>query len=117
MNNFEKTYSKWLNVNAQLHNECMEYIKKALTTTNEEIYFDEDLKVSVTYDGGNHPEYYANPYSRTNSIFLKNGEPYLEIEDCSEYLLSNITTNELADVTLALKEQIERDYDTDGVDE
>ena len=54
---------------------------------------DEDYDiVCVTYDGGNHPEYAANPYSQVYGIFLneKDNEIYLNIEDADEYCLDRV---------------------------
>ena len=50
--------------------------------------------VSVTYDGGNHPEY-ANPYSVVNALYIKNNEIAIDCEDCDEYYFDSVTTDEI----------------------
>lgn len=114
---FEQTYDKWLDLNIQLRNDSVEYINHILTTIGDRIYFDDETNVCVTYDGGNHPEYDANPYSHVEGVFLKDNKIYLETEDCSEYPLLYITANEIADIAFAVKDQIERDYSMDEDDE
>ena len=50
--------------------------------------------VSVTYDGGNHPEY-ANPYSLVNALYDKDGKIVIDCEDCDEYYFDSVTTDEI----------------------
>lgn len=50
--------------------------------------------VSVTYDGGNHPEY-ANPYSVVKTLYIKNNEIAIDCEDCDEYYFDSVTTDEI----------------------
>ncbi len=52
-------------------------------------------QMSVNYDGGNHPEYNSNVYSDVLSVFNKNGNFYVEIEDDDEYPIDNLSTAEL----------------------
>lgn len=93
---FEKTFEKIAELNKQLREECCDYLRKALKENGNSIDLqseDEDYYiVCVTYDGGNHPEYAANPYSQVYGIFLneKDNEIYLNIEDADEYCLDRV---------------------------
>lgn len=93
---FEKTFEKVAELNKQLREECCDYLRKALKENRNSIDLqseDEDYDiVCVTYDGGNHPEYAANPYSQVYGIFLneKDNEIYLNIEDADEYCLDRV---------------------------
>lgn len=49
----------------------------------------------VTYDGGNHPEYAANPYSSVYSVYLnteKNGI-LVDCDDCSGLILDYLSAD------------------------
>ena len=65
----------------------------------EEIVLDnENLPeyISVSYDGGNHPEYNSNVFSSVERVYLdSDGGVLLDTEDASKYSISNITTEEL----------------------
>lgn len=56
--------------------------------------------ISVTYDGGNHPEYASDAYSRVYAVYLdENGKICLEIEDSEEYELERVqSVGEVYDV-------------------
>lgn len=95
--NFEKTFEKFAELNKQLYNECCDYLRETLKENGNRI----DLQsveeegyapVCVTYDGGRHPEYDANPYSQVYGVFLneEDNEIYLETEDCDEYSLDRV---------------------------
>ena len=93
---FEKTFEKVAELNKQLREECCDYLRKVLKENGNSIDLqsedeDDDI-VCVTYDGGNHPEYAANPYSQVYGIFLneKDNEIYLNIEDSDEYCLDRV---------------------------
>lgn len=93
---FEKTFEKVAELNKHLREECCDYLRKVLKENGNSIDLqseDEDYAiVCVTYDGGNHPEYAANPYSQVYGIFLneKDNEIYLETEDCDEYCIDRV---------------------------
>lgn len=93
---FEKTFEKVAELNKHLREECCDYLRKVLKENGNRIDLqseeeDDDI-VCVTYDGGNHPEYAANPYSQVYGIFLneKDNEIYLNIEDSDEYCLGRV---------------------------
>ena len=93
---FEKTFEKVAELNKQLREECCDYLRKVLKENGNSIDLQSEEKdddiVCVTYDGGNHPEYAANPYSQVYGIFLneKDNEIYLNIEDADEYCLDRV---------------------------
>lgn len=71
------------------------------------VYF-EDCPCCVTYDGGNHPEYNANPYSWVHSVYLnKKNELCLDIDDCSEYGVNYVDGCELIDLAGFIDENME----------
>lgn len=110
---FEETFEKWSEINADLFQACKEYIVGVLLKLpNKEIEIECDNQPCVTYDGGRHPEYDANPYSCVSRVYLKeNNKVYLEIEDAIDYDIYNITADELHSVAYAVKESLEADYD------
>lgn len=58
-------------------------------------FVDNDV-VSCTYDGWNHPEYAANPFSITYRVkSFGDDDIRLDIEDTDDYPLENISTLEL----------------------
>ena len=63
------------------------------------VEIEEENAISVSYDGGNHPDYASNCFSSVNSVYLKNGEIYLDIDDCDAYPISSISTSELFQIT------------------
>jgi len=73
---------------------CIEYLKKAVEKAGGTICVD-DGELMVTYDGGSHPEWANNLYSMVESVFLKDGKLYLSIEDCDEYEINRIDTDEV----------------------
>ena len=91
---FEKTFEKVAELNKQLREECCDYLRKVLKENGNRIDLqseDYDI-VCVTYDGGNHPEYAANPYSQVYSVFFneEDNKIYLETEDCDEYCIDRV---------------------------
>ena len=92
--------SEWSRLSAKLRNSCMEYIKTILANNDNAINWKSiELPeyVSVSYDGGNHPEYASNLYSTVYGIEWAGNveEIVLDTEDSSDYPLSSVTTEEL----------------------
>ena len=94
---FEKTFEKVAELNKQLRGECCDYLRKVLKENGNRIDLqseeEEDYDiVDVTYDGGSHPEYAANPYSQVYSVFFneEDNKIYLETEDCDEYCIDRV---------------------------
>ena len=72
---------------------------------NKTIEISEENMMSVPYDGGNHPEYASNCFSNVNSVYLKNDTIYLDIEDCDEYEIDRVDTEEVFNIADALVSQ------------
>ena len=99
MNKFQETLNEWVKVNKQLYKDCEQYLKEMLEKNGGSIEFDtENEFVSVTYDGGNHPEYKSNAYSQVLRAYIKDGEICLETEDTKEYPICRIEASELYDI-------------------
>ena len=97
---FEKTFEKVAELNKQLREECCDYLRKVLKENGNSIDLqseDEDYAiVCVTYDGGNHPEYAANPFSIIYGVkSFGDDDILLDIEDTDDYSIDNIRTLEL----------------------
>lgn len=87
----------------QLRKVCTVFLEESLkefngvislvNSDNEFVNYD---VVCCTYDGGNHPEYAANPYSNIYRVKLRgDNDIRLDIEDTDDYDISNISTLEL----------------------
>lgn len=108
MEKFESVYEKWSTLNINLYNECVNYIKSVLETApNKTIMFDSDYAPCVTYDGGSHPEYDANPYSMVECLYIKGDDVCMDTEDTTEYSVKNISAIEIYEVASNLKLMIE----------
>ena len=95
--NFEKTFEKVAELNKHLREECCDYLRKVLKENGNRIDLQSEEEedygtVDVTYDGGSHPEYAANPYSQVYSVFFneEDNKIYLETEDCDEYCIDRV---------------------------
>lgn len=91
-------------IRSQIAKKCTAYLKRELkkAENNNIEFFDDnggaidDLYVTVSYDGGRHPEYASNAFSNVNSVYLnKKGRVVLDIDDCDEYEIENLTFDEL----------------------
>lgn len=109
---FDKSFEEWADANKKLYQDCKEYIGDVLNKVpNNAIELDCENMPCVTYDGGNHPEYDANPYSMVNCVYLNNGNIYLDTEDTSVYSIDNINAEELYYVACAVRETLEYNFD------
>lgn len=102
-----ETWKKRFELDKQVKEGCMEYIKAELAKHNNFIDLTETDGVCVMYDGGNHPEYASNAFSSVYSVFMKDGNIYLETEDCDQYDIDNITLDNLFDVAYCIYSEIE----------
>ena len=89
--------------------ECMGFLKGLLALNGGEIQFheydEEGVQIDfnsfcVSYDGGNHPEYNSNCFSEVRSVYIKDGEIYLNIEDSDEYSIKNVSDREIIELCL-----------------
>lgn len=98
MEKFQKTANKWFKLQNELRKECIEFLEKTLKANNNHLEWDDselDSSVCVTYDGGNHPEYASNAFSTITAVNLGENGITLEIEDCPEYWLDDVSTDEV----------------------
>lgn len=98
-------------VGRNLRSECRQFIVDFVKEYGEEdkngrftlyLYNDEygeylgNENICCTYDGGNHPEYDANPFSTINTIHVYDGgRVFLDTEDTDGYDIDFITTDEM----------------------
>ena len=98
---FQKTMSKIDSLMPELREQCIEFLTEVLNENGGDLTVedpDDYETVRVSYDGGAHPEYASNCFSFVNRVFFKNNVIYLDIEDCEEYNIDRINTDELANV-------------------
>lgn len=63
--------------------------------------------VTISYDGGNHPEYASNVFSEVISVSLNNkGEVTFEIEDSCDYHIDDVQTLDLYDAIYSINHYI-----------
>lgn len=63
--------------------------------------------VTISYDGGNHPEYASNVFSEVISVSLNNkGEVIFEIEDSCDYDINDVQTLDLYDAIYSINNYI-----------
>lgn len=90
------------------------YVKTILMEVDDDIEVDtESYNFCVTYDGGRHPEFDANPYSQIQRIYLENGKIYLETEDAVGLDFENLDVLGQQTVAECLNEVIENEYELD----
>ena len=103
-------YDSIIPIQREIREKSEKYLKKVLEENVGSINFDDfdpDTSVSVPYDGGNHPEYASNCFSIVNGVFTdKKGNIYLEIEDCSEYPLTDVDWDDVYNVAEYIQNQI-----------
>lgn len=114
-NKFKQTFDTWTQINKQLADDCLAYLKEVLNKLPKkeiEVNDIDCVPCYVTYDGGKHPEYNANPYSQVERVFIAdNGDVYLDTEDVSYYSVSHISAAELYDVAIAVEDAVLTEYD------
>lgn len=102
MEKFQELANDWLALQGKVRKECIKFLEKTLKANNNHLEWDDtelDCSVCVSYNGGNHPEYASNVYSTVTGINLNDrGEVTLDIEDCPEYYIDDVPTEELYDV-------------------
>lgn len=98
-------HEKWQDINKKLYDACYEYIKNSLKRMEDEEADISEYNICTTYDGGNHSEYDANPYSHIQRVYIgENDNLYLDTEDCYEYNARNICASDLHDVAVCVSD-------------
>ena len=91
-----KIYYDCVEIRRKIGEYSLEIIKAVLSKADgNSVEINEDNMMCVPYDGGNHPEYASNCNSRLNSVYLKDGEIFLDIEDCDEYEIDRINDDDV----------------------
>lgn len=106
----DELYDSIIPVQQDIRKKCETYIKMVLKENNGSLDCTEsENMISVTYDGGNHPEYASNASSMVEGISLdENDNIILQIEDCSEYPIQNINWDEVFDVAAFIHDEIDK---------
>jgi hypothetical protein len=106
----DELYDSIIPVQQDIRKKCETYIKMVLKENNGSLDCTEsENMISVTYDGGNHPEYASTAFSMVEGINLdENDNIILQIEDCSEYPIENINWNEVFDVAAFIHDEIDK---------
>ena len=107
MEEFEKVGTEWSTITNRLGEVCTEYIKRILKEKGDMDFSDIDYPISVSYDGGNHPEYASNVFSTVYGVKYDKEEDdvILEIEDCNKYPLDNVNISELYELCDYIKHE------------
>lgn len=111
MDKLNKIYAEWEKLNYELFQESKDYIKECLSKTIDNSVSLDECNVCVTYDGGNHPEYDATPFSHVERVYCENGNVYIDTEDCTHYDIYNITASELFDIAYSVGYVIGNEYE------
>lgn len=111
MDKLNKIYEEWEKLNKELFQESKDYIKECLSKTIDNSVLLDECEIYVTYDGGNHPECDAYPYSHVERVYCENGKVYLDTEDCTRYDICNITAEDLFCIADNVGYIIENEYE------
>lgn len=95
--------AEWFEIESKLKKELIDYLKEVLAQNNNKLDWSNiedvmDYRPTVTYDGGNHPEYASTMYSDVYGIYMEDNNIYLDTAECSEYDIDRISVSELYDV-------------------
>lgn len=106
----DELYDSIIPVQQDIRKKCETYIKMVLKENNGSLDCTEsENMISVTYDGGNHPEYASTAFSMVEGVSLdENDNIILQIEDCSEYPIQNINWDEVYDVAAFIHDEIDK---------
>lgn len=99
-NGASKAMLEYFEVLGKVAKDCDGILETILSNVDgNRVEIEEENAISVSYDGGNHPEYASDCFPSVKAVYLKNGEIYLDIDGCDAYPISKITTNELLQIT------------------
>lgn len=104
-------YDSILPIQREIREKSEKYLMMVLAEHDGKIDFNDynpQEWVSVPYDGGNHPEYASNCFSTVNGIYIPKdgGQIHLDIEDCSEYPLSDVDWDDVYNIAEYIQSQI-----------
>ena len=101
-----ESYDAMVKVAREVSEDAMSLTKSVLLECkNLSIELDENNIVSVPYDGGNHPEYASNCFSRVSAVYLNDGNILYDCEDSDGLWFSDLRASEQASVAYAVYQQ------------
>lgn len=101
---FEEAAHNYFKASQDLRMECIKYIKSVIKKYKVLDFSDFYSSVCVPYNGGNHPEYASNCFSNVYKVSLdERGDIILCIEDCEEYDLVEVPTENVFDIANFIK--------------
>lgn len=98
-----KAFNSYCDAAKELRKACIEYLSSVLSENNGNIVINEDDMPCICYDGGNHVEYASTMSSACYGAFTQNNTIYLNIEDCDEYEIDRVPTDDLYSVCEAIE--------------
>lgn len=98
-----KAFNNYCDAAKELRKACIEYLSSVLSENNGNIVINEDDMPCICYDGGNHVEYASTMSSACYGAFTQNNTIYLNIEDCDEYEIDRVPTDDLYSVCEAIE--------------
>ncbi len=87
----------------------MEYITEKVKECGGKIVFDtdyDDENITITYDGGNHPEYKSNCCSHLYRAYINDDKLTFEIDDTNYYNVDRVTTDDLMTIAMAIHDSV-----------
>lgn len=92
--------------NARL--DCIRYITDLMDAHDNDLEVGDDDygDVTITYNGGNHPEYASNAFSIVTRVYVDcNDDIVLETEDCDAYDLDDVDTQDIISLAVYLHQR------------
>lgn len=105
--NYKRNATKFYEWCGKARKAANDFLREALQKYPNIIFdteYDDEI-VTVSYDGGNHPEYASNCFSQVFSVTLDDRNNIcLNIEDCNRYDVDNLSVIDLLAVCDAVKD-------------
>jgi len=103
---------QWFDISSRLQKELINYLKEVLAQSNNKLDWCSiedviDYRPTITYDGGNHPEYASTVDNDVYGIYMEDNNIYLDTAECSEYEIDRISVSELYDVAKFIDNNLE----------
>lgn len=103
---YSRKFYECMKIRREVNEVSLETIKAVLSKAEgNSVEISEDNMMYVPYDGGNHSEYASNCFSMVNSVYLKDGEIFLDIEDCDEYEIARVNYDDVFSIAEVLVAQ------------
>jgi hypothetical protein len=104
---FEILADEYFQIGREMRGSAIKWLKAQLKKFPSMYFSAIDSCVSVAYNGGNHPEYASNAFSIVNGVFInRRGVISLNIEDCSDYELEDVSWEDVYNIAEYLKNEI-----------